>query len=171
MRSWRPGGVCGLRADYDARMKYTIRPALAADVPHIVHHREQMFRAMGTICDYAAMAQASTRWYREALPAGIYRGWLAEHEDTVVGGSGMIVMPWSPGPSRLDPRMAWIYNVWVERPHRGHGIARGLMDVMLAWCRAKGIERLALNATAAGARVYREMGYTTVHEPMMRLDL
>ena len=29
----------------------------------------------------------------------------------------------------------------------------------------------ALNATEAGARVYREMGFTTVHEPMMRLDL
>ena len=32
-----------------APMKYTIRPALPDDVRHIVHHREQMFRAMGTI--------------------------------------------------------------------------------------------------------------------------
>lgn len=153
-----------------AGMTYTIRVAGAADVPHIVHHREQMFRAMGTICDYAAMAQACGRWYAEALPAGTYRGWMAEHEGLVVGGGGIIVMPWSPGPSRLDPRMAWIYNVYVERGHRGQGIGQRLMDAMHAWCREQGIVRLALNATEAGARVYRKMGYTTVPEPMMRLD-
>jgi GNAT superfamily N-acetyltransferase len=152
-------------------MKYTIRPAASDDVRHIVHHREQMFRAMGTVCDYAAMAQACVRWYTEALPAGVYRGWLAEHDGAVVGGTGMIVVPWSPGPSRLNPRLAWVFNVYVERAHRGQGVGRRLMDAMHSWCRAEGIERLALNATEAGARVYREMGYTTVREPMMRIDL
>jgi GNAT superfamily N-acetyltransferase len=154
-----------------APMKYTIRPAGSDDVPHIVHHREQMFRAMGTVCDYAAMAQACARWYTEALPAGVYRGWLAEHDGAVVGGTGMIVVPWSPGPSRLNPRLAWVFNVYVERAHRGQGVGRRLMDAMHSWCRTQGIERLALNATEAGARVYREMGYTTVREPMMRIDL
>jgi GNAT superfamily N-acetyltransferase len=154
-----------------APMKYTIRPAASDDVLHIVHHREQMFRAMGTVCDYAAMAQACARWYTEALPAGVYRGWLAEHDGAVVGGTGMIVVPWSPGPSRLNPRLAWVFNVYVERAHRGQGVGRRLMDAMHSWCRTQGIERLALNATEAGARVYREMGYTTVREPMMRIDL
>lgn len=152
-------------------MSYTIRIALPADIPHIVRHREQMFREMGTACDYAAMADACARWYAEALPAGTYRGWMAEHENRVIGGGGMIVMPWSPGPSRFDPRMAWVYNVFVDRSHRGRGVARRLMQAMHAWCRAAGIERLALNATAAGARVYRELGYSIPHEPMMRLDL
>jgi GNAT superfamily N-acetyltransferase len=152
-------------------MDYTIRAATTADIATIVHHREQMFRDMGTVCDYGAMARACTRWYQEALPAGTYRGWLVGAGDTVAGGGGMIVMPWSPGPSRLDPRMAWVYNVFVEPPHRGRGLARLLMQTMHAWCREQGIERVALNATTAGARVYREFGYTAVHEPMMRLDL
>ena len=152
-------------------MDYAIRAASAADITTIVHHREQMFRDMGTVCDYEAMAQACTRWYQDALPAGTYRGWLVDAGGTVVGGSGLIVMPWSPGPSRLDPRMAWIYNVFVEPAHRGRGLARRLMDTMHAWCREQGIERLALNATEAGARVYRRLGYTPQHEPMLRLDL
>lgn len=152
-------------------MSYTIRVASAADIPHIVHHREQMFREMGTACDYAAMADACTRWYGEALPTGTYRGWMVERGGQVVGGGGMIVMPWSPGPSRFDPRMAWVYNVFVEPAHRGHGLGRRLMEAMHAWCRTQGIERLALNATAAGARVYRDLGYTSPDEPMMRLDL
>ncbi|HVG86111.1 MAG TPA: GNAT family N-acetyltransferase [Vicinamibacterales bacterium] len=152
-------------------MGYTIRAASAADIPHVVDHRERMFREMGTVCDYAAMADACTRWYIEALPAGTYRGWMAETDGRVIGGGGLIVTPWSPGPSRFDPRMAWVYNVFVEPAHRGRGVARRLMEAMHAWCREHRIERLALNATEAGARVYRTQGYTVVPDPMMRLDL
>jgi len=152
-------------------MGYTIRAASAADIPHVVDHRERMFREMGTVCDYAAMADACTRWYIEALPAGTYRGWMAETDGRVIGGGGLIVTPWSPGPSRFDPRMAWVYNVFVEPGHRGRGVARRLMEAMHAWCREHRIERLALNATEAGARVYRTQGYTVVPDPMMRLDL
>jgi len=152
-------------------MGYTIRAASVADIPHVVHHRERMFREMRTVCDYAAMADACTRWYIEALPAGTYRGWMAETDGRVIGGGGLIVTPWSPGPSRFDPRMAWVYNVFVEPAHRGRGVARRLMEAMHAWCREHRIERLALNATEAGARVYRTQGYTVVPDPMMRLDL
>ena len=152
-------------------MGYTIRAASVADIPHVVHHRERMFREMGTVCDYAAMADACTRWYIEALPAGTYRGWMAETDGRVIGGGGLIVTPWSPGPSRFDPRMAWVYNVFVEPAHRGRGVARRLMEAMHAWCLEHRIERLALNATEAGARVYRTQGYTVVPDPMMRLDL
>ena len=152
-------------------MGYTIRAASVADIPHVVHHRERMFREMGTVCDYAAMADACTRWYIEALPAGTYRGWMAETDGRVIGGGGLIVTPWSPGPSRFDPRMAWVYNVFVEPGHRGRGVARRLMEAMHARCREHRIERLALNATEAGARVYRTQGYTVVPDPMMRLDL
>lgn len=152
-------------------MSYSIRVATADDIAHVVAHRERMFREMGTVCDYEAMAAACTRWYEEALPAGTYRGWMAEHEARVIGGGGMIVMPWSPGPTRLDPRMAWIYNMFVEPAHRGRGVARRLIEAMHAWCREQGIERLALNATEAGARVYRAIGYSVVPDPMMRIDL
>ncbi len=89
----------------------------------------------------------------------------------VVGGGGLIVMPWSPGPLRFDPRMAFVYNVYVEPAHRGRELARRLMDAMHAWCRSAGVERLALNATAAGERVYTSLGYAVTPEPMMRLDL
>lgn len=152
-------------------MSDIVRVATADDIAHVVNHRERMFREMGTECDYEAMAAACTRWYAETLPTGIYRGWIAERDRRVIGGAGMIVVPWSPGPSCLDPRMGWIYNVFVEPDHRGRGVARRLVEAIHAWCRGQGIERLALNATEAGAGVYRGLGYSSVPEPMMRLDL
>ena len=161
-------------------MTHVIRPAAVDDIPHIVLHREQMFREMGTECDYAAMADACTRWYLEAVPAGIYRGWMVEEHGggshagevtRVVGGGGLIVMPWSPGPFRFDPRMAFVYNVYIHPPHRGRDLAKRLMHEMHAWCRSEGIERLALNASPAGQPLYTGLGYAVTPEPMMRLDL
>ena len=73
----------------DTSMPYAIRPATPGDVPHIVHHREQMFRHMGTVCDYEAMAAACAQWYAEAVPAGIYRGWLIEAGGAEVVGGGV----------------------------------------------------------------------------------
>lgn len=150
---------------------YRIRVATPLDVPSIVHHRESMFRDMGTECDYAAMAEACTKWYEQALPSGTYRGWMIEHDGAVVGGGGLIVMPWSPGPLRFDPRCAFVFNVFVEPPHRGRGLALALMQAIHAWCSAEGIERLALNASEAGRPLYGRLGYAAVSEPMMRLDL
>jgi GNAT superfamily N-acetyltransferase len=138
-----------------------------------------MFREMGTVCDYARMAEACARWYRDAMPAGTYRGWMIERPGKgdaaggpeVVGGGGLIVMPWSPGPLRFDPRMAFVYNVYVDPASRGRGLARRLMQGIHAWCRDEGLERVALNASAAGEPVYRGLGYSVTLEPMMRLDL
>lgn len=153
-------------------MPYTIREATTADARVLAHQRELMFRDMGTECDYPAMVDACARWYAEALPAQVFKGWLIEDtQGEVVGGGGLIVMPWSPGPTRLDPRMAWVINVWVEPAHRGHHLARQLMDRMHAWCREHGVERVGLNATQAGAPTYRVLGYHALSEPMMRLDL
>ena len=50
-------------------MTHVIRPATVDDVPHIVHHREQMFREMGT----RAITRHGRRvhgWYLDAVPAG-----------------------------------------------------------------------------------------------------
>jgi GNAT superfamily N-acetyltransferase len=152
-------------------MPYAIRAASADDVPVLVQHRELMFREMGTQADWMAMADGCARWYREAMAAGTLQGWLAELDGTAVGGGGLIVLPWSPGPTRFDPRMGWVINVFVDPAHRGHGLARRLMEAMHAWCREQGIQRIALNATAAGEPTYRALGYAALHEPMMRLDL
>ena len=55
----------------------TIRPATIADIPHIVSHREQMFRDMGIPAEFEDMAAATDLWLRHALPSHIYRGWMA----------------------------------------------------------------------------------------------
>ncbi len=149
---------------------YDIRPAALADIPHLVRHREGMFRDMGTECDYPAMLGSFERWLRLAMPDGTYRGWLAQTQDgRVVAGVGLIVLPWPPGPRTLDPRCAFVYNVYTDHDHRRRGLARRLMETLHAWCRAQGIGQVGLTASDEGRALYESMGYEAEADYFLRL--
>ena len=153
-------------------MVYSIRPATIADIPHLVDHREQMFRDMGIPAAFTEMTTAADRWLRQAMPSQTYRGWVAETTNgDIAGGSGLIVIPWPPGPLTMDPRCGFVFNVYVQPPHRKQGLARRLMEAMQDWCRSEGIERIVLNASTFGKPLYDQMGYVATDEPMMRMRL
>jgi GNAT superfamily N-acetyltransferase len=153
-------------------MDYTIRPATLSDIPHIVEHRSGMFRDMGIPAEFEDMNAASELWLRHAIPAKTYLGWVAQTtKGAVVGGSGLLIIPWPPGPISMDPRCGFIFNVYTQPAHRKHGLARRLMEAMHDYCRAEGLERVVLNASVYGKPLYDAMGYVESDEPMMRMKL
>src|SRR5262245_14117136 len=132
-------------------MPYSIRPATIADVPHIVSHRELMFREMGIPAEFDDMAAATDLWLRHAIPSKIYLGWMAVASNgDVAAGGGLIVIPWPPGPMTMDPRCGFIFNVYTHTQHRKQGLGRQLMDAMHEHCREEGLERVVLNASVFG---------------------
>jgi GNAT superfamily N-acetyltransferase len=153
-------------------MAYSIRPATVADIPHIVSHREDMFRDMAIAAEFDAMRTAFASWLGDAIPSGTYRGWLAlAANGDVAAGSGLIVIPWPPGPMTMDPRCGFVFNVYTHPAHRKHGLASQMMDAIHEWCRGEGIERVVLNASTFGQSLYQSLGYVVTNEPMMRLRL
>jgi GNAT superfamily N-acetyltransferase len=153
-------------------MSYSIRPATVADIPHIVHHREAMFREMGIPAVFDEMAPAMEAWLGHAIPSKTYQGWVAVADGGEVGaGGGLIVIPWPPGPISLDARCGFIFNVYTEPAHRKRGLARRVMEAIHEYCRAEGVERVVLNASAFGKPLYDAIGYVVTNEPMMRMRL
>ena len=131
-----------------------------------------MFRDMELPAAFDDMAAAFELWLRHALPAKTYLGWMAvAGNGDVAGGAGLIVIPWPPGPVSMDPRCGFVFNVYTHPAHRKQGLARSLMDAVHAYCRAEGIQRMVLNASAFGESLYESMGYVRTEEPMMRLRL
>jgi GNAT superfamily N-acetyltransferase len=147
---------------------YAVRRATADDIETIVHHRIAMFTDMRTPFDVAAVERASAAWLRTQIEAGTYRGWLMEDlEHRIVAGGGLTVIPWPPGPLALGGRCAFVYNIYVEPPHRLRGLARQLMDTIHQWCREEGITAVALNASREARHLYDTMGYVDAPSPMM----
>ena len=147
---------------------YQIRRATLADADALVHHRIAMFIDMGVPLDAEALAAAFRSWLGRVIPGGTYYAWVVEHPtDGIVGGGGMTVIPWPPGPRYLGDRLGFVYNVYTEPPHRGRGIARLVMAAIHDWCRAEGVTSLALNASVFGKPLYDALGYVVTPSPMM----
>jgi GNAT superfamily N-acetyltransferase len=151
---------------------YRVRPATLDDADVLVRHRVGMFTDMGLTIDVARLDAAFRAWLAALMPSGTYRAWLVETADgRIVGGGGISILPWPPGPSYAGNRLAFVYNVYVDAPHRRRGIARLVMDVIHAFCRDAGITSVALNASRDGLPLYQSMGYVESPNPMMFLSL
>jgi GNAT superfamily N-acetyltransferase len=62
-----------------------------------------------------------------------------------------------------------ILNVYTYSQFRRRGIARRLMQTMIAWCAGEGLARVALHASEDGRHLYESLGFELSNE--MRLNL
>jgi GNAT superfamily N-acetyltransferase len=144
-----------------------IRLANAFDLETILQQRVAMFRDMGYAdAVLSAIEQASRPHLEHAIANGAYHGVLAESDGAgVVGGGGVLIVPW-PG---MQPRRAWIQNVYVVPEFRRRGIAREIMRALIDWCRGQGFDSVSLHASDDGRPLYEQMGFKATNE--MRLGL
>ena len=96
------------------------------------------------------------------IPGFYQRGdgnfWIALDAGTVVGTLALL---------DIDNHQAALRKMFVARSHRGpeHGVARQLLQTLLAWCRARGIQEVFLGTTAkflAAHRFYEKNGFREV---------
>ena len=141
------------------------------DIDTIIHHRVQMFADMGAAPEetWPRLQAMGESYFREALASGTYLAWLAESGSRVVGGGGIVLAGWPGSPWDNQSRRAWILNMYVEPEFRRRGIARELMQLMLAWCRSEGLAIVNLHASREGRALYESLGFKPTNE--MRLKL
>ena len=109
----------------------------------------------------------------DAMPRGEYVGWVAEADGRIVAGAGVQVRRVLPFPAHAghaaiaEGRQAIVINVYTEPAHRRRGLARQLMEAVIAWSRAERIESLVLHAAPDGKHLYESLGFVPTNE--MRL--
>ena len=148
--------------------EYRVRLATLADADALVGQRIAMFTDMGVALDASALDSAFRVWLAETMTSGAYKAWLIETRGgDIVGGGGMSILPWPPGPRYMGSKLAFIYNVYVEAGYRRRGLARRIMDAIHDYCREHGIASIALNASRDGRELYDALGYIVAPNPMM----
>jgi GNAT superfamily N-acetyltransferase len=148
--------------------EYRVRPATLADADALVGQRIAMFTDMGVALDAVALDSAFRVWLGEMMTSGAYKAWLIETRGgDIVGGGGMTILPWPPGPRFMGSTLAFVYNVYVDAGYRRRGLARRIMDAIHDYCREHGIKSIALNASRDGRELYDALGYVVAPNPMM----
>lgn len=150
-----------------------IRSATPQDAESIAWQRGRMFVDMGDLSPEQALAQQQmwVDWFRQALAAGSYLGWLAERGGEVIGGVGLLLRPKLP--SLGDPGLwqGYIMNMYVAPEQRRQGGAEALLQAAVAQAQAQGIRSMALHAAPLGRGIYQRAGFTEAPNPELRLTL
>jgi GNAT superfamily N-acetyltransferase len=152
-------------------VNYTIRKATADDSAIIVHHRIGMFTDMGIDPARIKPMEAPFRlWVNEEFGAGRFETWFACAEDgEVIAGAGLWLYQWIPSPLAPQTVRAYILNVYTEPEYRKQGIARRLIEEILAYCRANNLLTVLLHASRQGRPIYEALDFKPTNE--MRLDV
>lgn len=151
---------------------YRLRQAMAADAPVLAYQRRAMFESMGQV-DAAGgdeLETAARHYLERAIPAGTFVAWVVEHDGAIVAGAGIQLRELVPRPRYVhgEPE-ALVLSMWCEPDHRRRGLGTRIMEAIVAWCRERGIRRIALHASNMGRPLYERFGFTPTNE--MRLEL
>jgi ribosomal protein S18 acetylase RimI-like enzyme len=159
--------------DGDLLRAVIIRRATQADIPNLVRLRRMMFEGMGwEDHERLVSAQAASAAYlAKAIPSGEFYGWVAVvPTGKTVSTGGIIIDQHLPTPGNLSGKIGYVLNVATDPHYRRRGIARRIMQTMLAWLAEKGIRRAVLHASDQGWPLYESLGFKqTANE--MRLEI
>ena len=148
-----------------------IREATIHDIPEIIRQRRRMYEDMH-YADTLALERSSNLnsvYLQKAVSEGSFRAWLAADSKRPIAGGAVLIVPWPAHPYDLECRRATILNVYTEPDYRRRGVARRIMQTMIAWCEKEGFCRVNLHASDDGRHLYESLGFEPSNE--MRLKV
>jgi GNAT superfamily N-acetyltransferase len=155
---------------------FILRPATLDDLPALVKHRRGMFVDMealkgGTLeaRDLDAMDAAYAAYARTRLIDGRMCAWVVTAADRAAASGAILFIDWLPRPDGKPTVFVYVHTVYTEPEYRRLGLARRILTAMIAECRARGLPRLTLHASAQGRGLYEQLGFAPTNE--MRLVL
>jgi ribosomal protein S18 acetylase RimI-like enzyme len=138
-----------------------IRRAVPADTPELVRLRQVMFDALFGVMDTSAGWEGSCAEVLErGLADGSFVAFVVDDLDGGLAACGVgMVAARLPGPGNLSGRYGYIQSMATDPEYRRKGLARGILDALLAWFAAEGVDAVDLHASVEGEPLYRSKGF------------
>jgi len=150
-----------------------IRRSSSADDPIIVEHYMALWDSYGTPQEhYRPDAHASiAEFLRDGREHRALQTFVASIDGEAAGSAGCELHR-SPYPTVIQEtyrRFGYVWHVFVRPEFQKRGIGRALTETAIEYLRGIGCTTITLNASEAGAPLYRSLGFATGSE--MRLKL
>jgi len=141
------------------------------DLPILVHQRRAMWRVLGERdpdeLDRADKVYA--QWARSRMKNGTLMGWVAENGGEILGGGCVWLQPVQPRPGYNLMIQPYLLSMYTEPRSRGLGVASGVVEKALEWCRKNRFLQLRLHASEMGRKVYLKHGFERTWEMRRRI--
>lgn len=140
-----------------------VTAAASADAPGVIALIGRVFAEYGFVYDPAVEVVDLLRFDAHyAPPRGGF--FVVRAGDLIVGSVGV---------ERLDANTAELHRLYLEAELRGRGTGRALVEVVLDWCRERGIARVVLWSDTRfdrAHRLYARMGFLQTGERVLPHD-
>jgi GNAT superfamily N-acetyltransferase len=155
----------------DGKGEIRCRAATVADIEALAELRWQMATEYqeGNVTREEYIA-AFCESVRDELAQGRYRAWLAEADGQPVACTVLIWWPMPPNVEDLHRRRGYVSSVYTHPDYRRLGLARTLMEMLVAQARALHIGKLLLSSSSMGRPLYLSMGFV-VPERGLEIEL
>lgn len=153
-------------------MKFTLRDAIAQDLPLIVKQRHAMFEAMGYVnrAELDLTDAKFAEWVEPKIRSGEYRGWFLQDEaGTIAAGAGLWIMDWVPHALDQSTQRGNILNVFAEPRYQTLGLVRRLLIHVLDHCRENGIRTVIVNPGDPVRPLFEALGFRPTGEMKIQL--
>ncbi len=149
----------------------TLRLAVADDIPVLVSHRRWMFEDLdalkGVTRDRAGVEAMDTAYadiLHHEIPAGSTRVWVIEDVGRIAASGALKFTDWLPRPDGQRRGLVYVHSVYTVPEYRRQGLARRILQAMIAYCRENGWPRISLHASELGRGLYEELGFMPTNE-------
>lgn len=152
-------------------MSVALRRATADDATLLAEHRARVWEEVG---DWSAEAMAAqvpvwAAYFRRAVADGTYVAFVAEEDGAPVASGAVLIQAALPRPGSPSEHAGRVQSVYVVPHARRRGIARAVMEEVLAYARAVPLIFLTLHPSEEARPLYAALGFTPADEMGLRL--
>jgi len=158
-------------------VSYTLRLATASDIPVLVSHRRRMFEDMDALngvtrdrAGFDAMDAAYAVILCDEIPVGSTRVWVIEDAGKIAASGALKFTDWLPRPDGQRRGLVYVHSVYTAPEYRRQGLARRILQAMIAYCRENDWLRISLHASDMGRGLYEELGFKPTNEWRLVLE-
>jgi len=147
-----------------------LRPARAAELPILLEHRRLMWVDMGRLGRDAKdpSAKAFHGWMSRHLRKKDILAIVAVEGDRIVASGCVWFQETQPRPHLPQTATPYLLSVYTEPDRRRLGLARRIVEALIAESRRRGYGRVSLHASDEGRPLYDSLGFKA--SPEMWLD-
>lgn len=142
-----------------------IQFAQFGDIAAFARLRADFVRSLGYLPDRAAFVAATTTYLEKHLNDDLLVR-LAMDGERIAASAMLQMYDTPPRPACPNGKNALLLNVWTDPDYRKRGLARRVVETLIADAREREVGTILLDYTDEGLHLYRKLGFQPLDREM-----